>query len=96
MRNISFSKALKSTPRPSLGTAAKIAKVGPNDYDDMSVWKAIHSSPQTKIKNFDELKANARNWIGNLKRCIVCVGGSIETHALGILPFALEGAAAKW
>ena len=88
---------MSSTRKNSFAIAApKITKIGPNDYDDMSVWKAINSSSQTKIDTFDELKANARNWIGNLERCIECVGGSIETHALGILPLALEGSAAKW
>ena len=87
-----------STPRAFLGgaTEEKIQKVGPNNFDDLSVWNAILSSPQTKIEKFDELKNSPRVWIGQLECSIVAVGGAIEAHGLGVLPFGLQKESAKW
>lgn len=75
---------------------SKIQKVGAANFDDLSVWNAILASPQTKIEKFDELKNNPRVWIGQLEYSIVAVGGAIETHGLGVLPFGLQKESEKW
>ena len=66
------------------------------NFDELSVWNAIKSSPETEIEVFDELKHNARTWVGQLEASIVAVGGSIDTHAIGVLPFGLGTDASKW
>ena len=74
----------------------KIRKIDSDKLDDMGVWKAIISSPQTIIEKFDDLKHTPRVWTGQLECSIVAVGGSIETHALGVLPFGFQNESSKW
>ena len=74
----------------------KIRKIDSSKLDDMGVWKAIISSPQTMIEKFDDLTHTPRVWIGHLECSIVAVGGSIETHALGVLPFGFQNESSKW
>ena len=87
-----------STSRTSVGGASesKIRRVDANSFDDLSVWNAIMSCSQTKVEKFDELKHNPRVWLGQLESAIVAVGGIIETHSLGVLPFGLEKEGSKW
>ena len=85
-----------STPQKAAGGDPKIHKVGPQNFDDLSVWKAMMASPQTKIEKFDDLKHNPRVWIGQFESSIVAVGALVETHAVGVLPFVLQGESSKW
>ena len=74
----------------------KIRKIDSDKLDDMGVWKAIISSPQTIIEKFDDLKHTPRVWIGQLECSIVAVVVSIETHALGVFPFGFQNESSKW
>ena len=101
--NTELKSLLTSTPRSSFGRSIssafnepKFQKVDILNFDDLSVWKAMNSFTQTKMEKFDYLKDNARILIGKLECSIVTVGGSTETHGVGVLAFRLEKESAEW
>ena len=62
----------------------------------MDIWQAINASPTIKVENFDELKNDARVWIGRLECGIISVGGILDTHGMGVLSMYLENASSEW
>lgn len=80
------------TPRNSLGqpnshstpSEPKIAKVSGTAFDHVDILKAINLSSSLKMEKFDDLKDDAKVWIGRLECAIVSVGGVLYVHGLGV------------
>lgn len=58
--------------------------------------KAIKESSSIKLEKFESLKDRPKIWIGRLESAIVDVGGSLDTHAQGVLGFFLDKEDSKW
>lgn len=92
------------TPRNSLGNPIdpstpsnpKIAKVSSSSFNHFDIWKAINSSLTIKVEKFDELKDDARVWIGRLECGIVSVDGVLDIHGMGVLSMYLNKEGSKW